>query len=352
MSDTAPAAASDATPPGPLDATAAADLAAADPTSLLATIRVYHELMKPGVIRLLQITAMGAILSHDLIEHGLVDLFTTAQLGTTLTTMLLVFIGGYLSAGGASVINMWYDRDIDRLMERTAERPIPRGHVDPTRALIFGIAMAIAGPALLWLTTNWVAAFWSAFSVVFYVFIYTMILKRRTAQNIVIGGLAGGTPPLVGWAATLGDLGFGFSELWLGSPVPWMFFLLIFLWTPPHTWALVLFRTGDYMKANVPMLPDLKGGPSTIRQMVAYNVLLIGLAIPPLVWPEHGVGPSFSVIAAGLGIWFLVRVLQIDVEQPPDEKGRIPSALRAFLVSIYYLMGMFAGLVISAALPW
>ena len=314
-------------------------------------LRAYHELMKPGVIRLLQITAMGAILCHDLIDRRGSDLWSLTQVSETLLTMLLVFLGGHLSAGGASVVNMWYDRDIDRIMQRTSRRPLPEGRIEPARALIFGVTLSIAGPLLLLLTTNWVAATWSAFSILFYVFIYTMVLKRRTSQNIVIGGLAGGTPPLVGWAAAQGDLGWGWTELWLGSPVPWMFFLLIFLWTPPHTWALVLFRAGDHARADVPMLPDTAGGQNTKRQMIAYCLLLIGLAGPPLLWGDYGIGWPFSIIAVGLGVWFLVRVLQIDVEQAPDETGLVPSALRAFLVSIWYLGGMFVGLVVAAAIP-
>ena len=234
----------------------------------------YLELTKPRVVVLLQITALCAVLVHDMLDSGLST--------TSGETMLIVFVGGYLSAGGANAVNMWYDRDIDPKMSRTAARPVPSGAVPANAALGFGIALSMLGVAWFVLLANQVAAFWSAFSILFYVFVYSIWLKRRTPQNIVIGGIAGSTPPVIGWAAAEGDLSLATnsldsligSVLDLGSLMPWFMFLLIFLWTPPHFWALALYRSKEYGSAGIPMMPNVKGGERTIREMKIYALLL------------------------------------------------------------------------------
>ena len=196
------------------------------------------KLMKLRVIVLLQITAICAILVHDsLARYDLIDIERTWF--DTIWTSFITLIGGTLSAGGSNAINMWYDADIDPHMRRTMNRPIPQGHASPRFALVFGSIIAVLGSSLF-LLVSVKAAFWSAFSVVFYVLVYSIWLKRRTPQNIVIGGIAGSTPPLIGWAAAAGDSIASGNVFDLGSPVPWMLFFLIFLWTPPHFWALAL----------------------------------------------------------------------------------------------------------------
>ena len=202
-------------------------------------LKICIQLMKLRVIVLLQITAICAILVHDLLaRHGLIDVNRTWT--DTFYACVITVVGGTLSAGGSNAINMWYDADIDTKMRRTKNRPIPQGHISPIFALIFGLTISIIGSSLF-LIIHWKAAFWSFFSVAFYVLIYTMWLKRRTPQNIVIGGVAGSTPPLIGWAVASADYIDGTNPLDLASPIPWMLFALIFLWTPPHFWALALY---------------------------------------------------------------------------------------------------------------
>ena len=233
-------------------------------------------LTKPNVVILLQITGILAVISHDLLEGG-------GLTEETAGTIIVVFIGGFLTAGGANSINMWYDRDIDPLMPRTSGRPIPMGEISPSSALVFGVLISIIGTLWLFLMSNSVAAFWAVFSVLFYVFIYSIWLKRTTSQNIVIGGIAGSTPPLVGWSASDDSLGISTESVDsaissvtdLGSSMPWLMFLIIFLWTPPHFWALALYRSKEYGEAGVPMLPNVKGNTRTLSEMKVYSILLI-----------------------------------------------------------------------------
>ena len=204
-----------------------------------ATLSDWFQLMKPGVLSLLQVTAMCAILVHDLIQWniaGRVD-FDYAQ---TLETMAGVFVGGYLTAGGAHTFNNVIDRDIDPTMERTAARAIARGVITPSAGFLWTLTLSISGAVWLIHFANEVAAFWAVFSILFYVFIYTLWLKRTSVQNIVIGGAAGATPPLVGWAAAMGDAVSIANPFDLGSPLPWLMFSLIFLWTPPATHPVYL----------------------------------------------------------------------------------------------------------------
>ena len=314
-------------------------------------LNVFLQLMKLRVIVLLQVTAVCAILVHDLLaRHDLLSIDRTWM--DTVQTIIITVVAGTLSAGGSNAINMWYDADIDPKMKRTQNRPVPLGHISARGALIFGITIAVLGSSLFFLV-HWKAAFWSFFSVAFYVFIYSMLLKRRTPQNIVIGGAAGATPPVIGWAAAAaGSVGLDSSNPFdLGSPIPWMLFMLIFLWTPPHFWALALYRSGEYAKANVPMLNEVKGPKRTVAESKVYCVLLLLLGAVPLFWPESGLPLLWSIFATGLTIWYAKSVWSIDPLEDFDENGRMPKAANSFFRSLYYLGWMFLVLVVVCAIP-
>jgi protoheme IX farnesyltransferase len=314
-------------------------------------------LTKPRVVVLLQITAMCAILSHDMIKLKEINI-------QTFENMFFVFVGGYLTAGGANCINMWYDRDIDPIMKRTSERPIPNGDVSPEIALIYGIMISIIGTFWLLRTTNEVAAFWALFSILFYVIIYTMWLKRSTVQNIVIGGIAGSTPPVIGWCASEGDLQISTNSLQefansifdIGGYMPWFMFLMIFLWTPPHFWALALYRSKEYEKVGVPMLPNIKGKQRTLVEMKIYSIILVLLSLTaPLNYSKIN---TFNEIDLNdllivlntmiLSIWYALTVWKIDVTEDNDENDRMPTASHSFFVSLSYLAIMFVILVLSS----
>ena len=313
------------------------------------TLTVMMQLMKLRVIVLLQITALCAILVHDsLARHGLLDVERTWE--QTLWVSLITVVGGTLSAGGSNAINMWYDADIDPHMRRTMNRPVPLGHATPQFALLFGSTIAVLGCSLFLLVSA-KAAFWSAFSVLFYVLVYSMWLKRRTPQNIVIGGLAGSTPPLIGWAATAGDSIASTNVFDLGSPIPWMLFFLIFLWTPPHFWALALYRSGEYGQVNVPMLNEVKGAEHTLLQSKMYCVLLLMLGSVPCFWPESGLPLLWAFVSGGLTLWYAASVWAIDPHEPFDETGRMPKAAKSFFRSLFYLGWMFLSLVVISFIP-
>ena len=312
-------------------------------------ISLFIKLMKLRVIVLLQITAICAILVHDsLARYDLIDLERTWS--DTLWTSLVTLAGGTLSAGGSNAINMWYDRDIDTKMRRTQNRPLPLGQLQPTTVLLFGIFISILGSSLFFLL-HWKAAFWSSFSVGFYVFIYTMWLKRRTPQNIVIGGAAGATPPLIGWAGAAADSINSMNPFDLGSPIPWMLFALIFFWTPPHFWALALYRSGEYAKANVPMMNEVKGAKRTVTESKIYCGGLLLLGSVPCFWPESGLPLLWAFVAGGLTLWYAQSVWQIDVNEPLDENGRMPKAAKSFFRSLMYLGAMFFSLVLISFIP-
>jgi protoheme IX farnesyltransferase len=223
---------------------------------------------------------------------------------------------------------MWYDADIDALMSRTVIRPIPRGRVLPGEALAFGLTLSFFSVMTLGILVNWLAGALLAFTIFFYVVIYTMWLKRWTAQNIVIGGAAGALPPVVAWAAATGSL----------APEPILLFLVIFLWTPPHFWALALFRSDDYARANVPMLPVVAGADAARLQILLYTILLVAVALAP--WPLGYFSAVYGVTSLVLGagmLWLAIRVYR-------DRTGS--AALRAtrglFKFSILYLFALFA----------
>ena len=233
-----------------------------------------------------------------------------------------------LASGAAGAINMWYDRDIDALMERTRDRPLPTGKIEPAEALSFGVILASGAIMLMFLATNEMAAALLAAAVLFYVFVYTMWLKRRTPQNIVIGGAAGAFPPAIGWAAVTGDVGIEAVVM----------FLVIFFWTPPHFWALALFRKGDYAAAGVPMLPVVRGGAATKRQMLLYTLLLAPLSLAPCFLEMAG-WLLYGIAAMVLNAMFIA--LALSAMRDTTEV----SAKRMFGFSIFYLFGLFAVLI-------
>jgi protoheme IX farnesyltransferase len=245
---------------------------------------------------------------------------------------------------------MWYDADIDPHMRRTKNRPVPQGHISARGALVFGLLIAVLGSSMFFLV-HWKAAFWSFFSVAFYVLVYSMWLKRRTPQNIVIGGIAGATPPLIGWAAAASSSIDSMNPFDLGSPIPWVFFMLIFLWTPPHFWALALYRSGEYGKVNIPMLNEVKGPERTVLESKVYCVLLLLLGLVPIFWPESGLPLLWAFLAGGLTIWYAKSVWDIDPLEELDENGRMPKAARSFFRSLYYLGWMHVALVAVCIVP-
>jgi protoheme IX farnesyltransferase len=290
-------------------------------------VRAWLALLKPRVVTLVVFTgAVGLIVAPGTLHPVL-----------ALTAILCIAIG----AGAAGAINMWYDRDIDAVMRRTSGRPIPAGIVPADAALAFGIFLAVASTMLLGLATNWVAAGILALSIAFYVVIYTMWLKRRTPQNIVIGGAAGAFPPVIGWAAVTGDV----------ALVPLLLFALIFVWTPPHFWALSLWARGDYARAGVPMLPVTHGARETRRQVWLYTLALAPLGLAP--WAVGFAGPAYAVAATALGGWFLWHAHRVRAEAQ-DERGeslvRDAAAKRCFRVSILYLFAIFGALALDRVL--
>ena len=234
-----------------------------------------------------------------------------------------------ISAGAAGAINMWYERDIDALMERTRKRPIPAGRIAPNKALAFGVTLNVLPVLLMGLAVNWVAAALLAFAAGFYIFVYTIWLKRRTPQNIVIGGAAGALPPMIGWAAVTGSVSLESVAL----------FLIIFMWTPAHFWALALYREGDYAKAGVPMLPVVAGLAETRRQILIYTLLLVPLSFAPLALGTAGL--AYGAAAAVVGAYLLWLAAQI-VRTKSDRAAR-----RMFGFSILYLFVLFAALIVE-----
>ena len=297
---------------------AVADRARLEPS--LAGVTDFIALMKPRVMSLVVFTALVGLL------------VAPGHLHPVLGVGALICIA--VGAGAAGALNMWYDADIDALMARTAQRPIPAGRVTRGEALGFGLTLAAGSVVVLGLVANWIAASLLAFTIFFYAVIYTMWLKRRTPQNIVIGGAAGALPPMIGWAAATG--GTGLEALFL--------FLIIFLWTPPHFWALALCRAGDYERAGVPMLPVVAGTRETVRQIRLYAIALFPVAIAP--WLIGSAGPLYGATAAGAGLALLVLAWRV------QGSGREAKAL--FGYSILYLFVLFAVLLVDHALfgPW
>jgi heme o synthase len=283
-----------------------------------ASVGDYFALLKPRVMSLVLFTALAGML----VAPGHVDLLTG------FVALLCIAVG----AGAAGALNMAYDSDIDPLMARTATRPIPMGRIARGDALAFGWTLSGGAVALMGLFVNPLAAFLLAFSIGFYVFVYTLWLKRRTPQNIVVGGLAGALPPAIGWAAATGSLGFE----------PLLLVLIIFLWTPPHFWALSLFRSGDYARAGVPMLPVVKGKPATRRQILLYTLVLVPLGLVPAFIGLAGL--LYAATALSCGVWFAIEAVAVLREK---DEAHEPAAHRLFGISILYLFVLFAGLIIE-----
>ena len=287
-----------------------------------ASVGDFIDLMKPRVMSLVVFTALTGMLLAPPGQHP------------ALAAIALICIA--VGAGAAGALNMWYDADIDALMQRTAARPIPRGRVTPEEALAFGVVLAVGSVAVLGLLVNWVAGALLALTIAFYLFVYTMWLKRRTPQNIVIGGAAGAFPPMIGWAAMTGTVSLEGVVL----------FLIVFLWTPPHFWALALYRARDYERAGVPMLPVVAGGDATRRQIVIYAALLVPLALAPALMGFAG--PGYAMAAIGLGAVFLALALQVWRLREGREADR--AARQLFGFSILYLFGLFAALLAERSL--
>jgi protoheme IX farnesyltransferase len=278
------------------------------------TVGDYFALMKPRVMSLVVFTALVGLVAAP----GRID----PVLGAI--AILCIAVG----AGASGALNMWYDADIDAEMQRTAARPIPRGRVTANEALTFGVTLSVFSVATLGVLVNWVAGALLAFTIAFYIFVYTMWLKRRTPQNIVIGGAAGAFPPVVGWAAVTGSVSFESVLL----------FAIIFMWTPPHFWALALYRCRDYERVGVPMLPVVAGADATRLQIVVYSVLLVPLAVVPAFVGLGGYAYLATSIVAGVVLlWFAVRVYRVREGRAADA-----AAKGLFGYSLLYLFLLFA----------
>ena len=282
-----------------------------------ATVKDYFTLLKPKVMSLVVFTGFAGMW----VAPGFASLHPVISA----TAILCIAIG----AGAAGAINMWYDRDIDAVMNRTKNRPIPLGRVNADEALSFGVILSLLSVMTMGVAVNWMAAALLGSANLFYVFVYTMWLKRRTPQNIVIGGAAGAFPPMIGWAAVTGDI----------STASIVLFCIIFFWTPPHFWALSLFANEDYKRANIPMLPVVAGERSTKIQMMAYTLFIIPLSIAPYILGIAGMG--YGIFAFALSVFFLFTNCRVLV----DKTHR--SAKLMFGYSVFYLFALFTALMID-----
>jgi protoheme IX farnesyltransferase len=279
----------------------------------------YVALLKPRVMSLAIFTALAGMVAAPAAVHPWMGFMA----------LLAIAVG----AGAAGALNMWYDADIDGLMRRTAARPVPRGGVEPGEALGFGMTLAVGSVLALGLFANWTAAALLAFTIFFYVVIYTMWLKRSTPQNIVIGGAAGAFPPMIGWSAVTGTVDLASIAL----------FLIVFLWTPPHFWALALWRRADYAKAGVPMLPVVAGPAETRKQILIYSALLLPAAMLPALLGTAGA--LYAVVAGLSSLILLLRAWAVyrDGEGRDNERA----SKRLFGFSIQYLFFVFAALIVE-----
>jgi protoheme IX farnesyltransferase len=288
------------------------------PAALPADWRDLYALTKPGVMRLVVFTALCGLLAAPVMPPFVIGF----------TAILCIALG----AGAAGALNQWYESDLDSKMKRTASRPLPAGRLDRQTALHFGVGLGFFSVILMELATNWIAALLLASSILFYVLIYTVWLKRRTAQNIVIGGAAGAFPPLIGWVAATGRI-----EL-----LPLLLFAIIFLWTPPHFWALSLFVRSDYAAANVPMMPVVAGLAATRRQILLYSLVMAAAAVAP--WPLKLTGWIYGVSASVLGLVFVAFAAAVAANTATEPRQMGPEK-RLFAFSILYLFALFTALV-------
>jgi heme o synthase len=289
----------------------------------IAEVGDYVALMKPRVMSLVVFTALVGMMIAPGHIHPVIGF----------TALLCISVG----AGAAGALNMWYDADIDAIMSRTRCRPIPQGRIAPGEAFAFGVTLAAFSVGVLGLLVNWLAAVLLAFTIFFYIVVYTVWLKRATPQNIVIGGAAGAFPPIIGWSAAAGNVAFE----------PFLLFLIVFVWTPPHFWALSLTRTDDYIRAGIPMLPVIAGKDETRRQIVIYSILLALTGTSPWFFGYgNGVYGATAAIAGALMVALALR-LQSAGEGAQGQRA----AQRLFSFSILYLFVLFAVLLIENALP-
>ncbi|MCF6325707.1 MAG: heme o synthase [Devosiaceae bacterium] len=283
-----------------------------------ASVGDFIALLKPRVMSLVVFTAIVGML--------------LAPVGVHPAIFIIAIISIALGGGASGALNMWYDADIDALMSRTKHRPVPTGRIDKNQALGFGVFLSVVSVTLLGLATNWLAASLLAFTIFFYAVIYTIWLKRRTAQNIVIGGAAGAFPAMIGWVAATGTI----------SIEPVILFLIVFLWTPPHFWALALYKKGDYAAANIPMLPNVAGERATIIQILVYSVLLALASLAPVAFGFGGMIYALVAGALGLGMIFLsVRLIGT------SKKIMRLRSRQLFSFSLLYLFVIFLALLLE-----
>lgn len=282
-----------------------------------ATVGDYFALLKPKVMSLVVFTGFAGMF----VAPG----FSALHPVIAATAVLCIAIG----AGAAGAINMWYDRDIDAVMKRTKNRPIPLGRIPAEEALSFGVILSLFSVMTMGVAVNWMAAALLGFANLFYVIVYTMWLKRRTPQNIVIGGAAGAFPPMIGWAAVTGDV----------STASVILFAIIFFWTPPHFWALSLFANADYKAANIPMMTVVAGERSTKLQMLAYTLLMVPLSVAPYMIGIAGMG--YGIFAFVLSVFFLFTNFRVLIDKTDK------SAKLMFGYSVFYLFALFTALMID-----
>ena len=283
------------------------------------TLGTYLRLTKPRVIELLLVTTLPAMM---LAEQGFPDL----------GLIVAVLVGGALAAGGANTMNCWIERDRDRIMARTRHRPLPSGEINAQRALIFGLVLEVLAFGLLWSVANLLAAFLALSATVFYIFVYTIWLKPRTTQNIVIGGAAGAVPALVGWAAVTGSL----------ALPAWVLFAIVFVWTPPHFWALAMRYRDDYAAAEIPMLPVTRGPAVAVRHILVYSFVVVAVSFTlPLTITMTVLYP---IVAGVLGAVFIYTAVSLYRDPTPAR------AIRLFTVSNVYLALLFAAVAVDAIL--
>ncbi len=277
-------------------------------------------LTKPRIIELLLVSTVPAMI---VAQDGLPPLWL----------IVATVAGGTLSAGGANALNMYIDRDIDAVMDRTANRPLVTGEVRPNEALWFAIAIEAVAVVFLAVVVNVLAAALALAACLFYVFVYTIWLKRTSKQNIVIGGAAGAAPALIGWAAVTNSLGWA----------PWIMFFIVFLWTPPHFWALAIRYRDDYASVSVPMLPSVVGYKKTAQQIVIYSVLVFVATL--ILWPVAGLGWIYGAAAVVIGVWFIYGAIDLLRETTPDAIDK--KAIRYFAFSLTHLTVVFAAMAID-----
>ncbi|MER2634526.1 MAG: heme o synthase [Rhizobiaceae bacterium] len=285
-----------------------------------ATARDYLELLKPRVMSLVVFTALVGLVAAP----GAINPFIAV------VAILCIAVG----AGASGALNMWYDADIDAVMSRTARRPIPSGRVQPEQALAFGLTLSALSVMTLGVLVNWLSGALLAFTIFFYVVVYSMWLKRSTPQNIVIGGAAGAFPPMIGWAAVTGSVGLESVLL----------FLITFLWTPPHFWALALYKCDDYGRAGIPMMPNVAGEASTRVQIFAYALLVAPVGVLP--WIFGYAGATYGAVAAALGagfVWYAWKVLRM-----ADGDRAMRPAKALFGYSLFYLFAIYAAYLADA----